>query len=421
MRIGILFRHGKIGGGIYQYFLSIMDSLARCNREDEIFLFHTQNIERLPAYREAGIRTIQLDNGESYSGQLPSAGGLNPAYDAIHNNKRIKFRTKSLTQELRAEISKHNIDMMVYPAPERESFEVGVPYVIAIHDIAHRLLPQFKEFSADGIYEQREYVYTNGINKACVILADSEVGKRQLIDCYNIEPTKIKILPFAASSYLLKEIDAYMMGRLKVSYRLPDRFVFYPAQFWPHKNHENIIRAIFLIKQNKGERFPAVFVGSKQERWDGFERVQRLANQLKIEDLIVYLGYVPSAHMRALYELAIALVMPTFLGPTNIPILEAFAVGCPVIASDISGVKEQLGDAGILVDPNSPEEIAEAIHRVGMDEALRDELIRKGHKKANGWTSSEFSVRFMEIVDSCKKGLEECRPSHSNAFPTLSK
>lgn len=368
-------------------------------------MFHTQDIECLSDYREAGIRTIKLEHIESPSGQVSSGGEIKVRYEAIHNDERITFRTKPVTQELRAEISKHKIDMMVYPAPERESFEVGVPYIMAIHDIAHRLLPQFREFNTDGIYQQREYVYTNGIENARVILADSEVGKQQLIDWYKAEPSKIRALPFVSPSYLSKKIDIDAIGRVRAKYQLPDRFIFYPAQFWPHKNHKNLIRALFFIKKSKGEKIPAVFAGSKQERWDGFESVKGLAKELKIEDLMFYLGYADQKDMRALYDMANALVMPTFLGPTNLPIIEAFALGCPVIASDINGMREQVGEAGILVNPSSPEDIAEAIYQIWTDEEFRNSMAKRGLKKIKEWTAADFHEKLMEIIEDCRERL----------------
>ena len=77
------------------------------------------------------------------------------------------------------------------------------------------------------------------------------------------------------------------------------------------------------------------------------------ARELKVDRQIRHLGYVPANDMAALYANAEALVMPTFFGPTNIPILEAWGLGCPVITSDIRALREQAGDAALLADPNS--------------------------------------------------------------------
>ena len=85
--------------------------------------------------------------------------------------------------------------------------------------------------------------------------------------------------------------------------------------------------------------------------------------------------------MPEFYRRARAMVMPTFFGPTNIPPLEAFALGCPVAVSNIYGIPEQVGDAALLFDPNSVEEIADCIERLWQDDALCASLISKGHAR----------------------------------------
>ena len=87
------------------------------------------------------------------------------------------------------------------------------------------------------------------------------------------------------------------------------------------------------------------------------------ASDLGLESQIRYGGYVPDEDMSGLYAGAVALTMPTFFGPTNIPVLEAWAYGCPVLTSDIRGIREQVGDAGVLVDPRSIESIADGIYQ----------------------------------------------------------
>src|SRR4029453_16568851 len=83
-----------------------------------------------------------------------------------------------------------------------------------------------------------------------------------------------------------------------------------------------------------------------------------VANQIRL------LGYVPNEDMSPLYAQAVALIIPTFFGPTIIPVLEAWAFGCPVLTSDIRGIREQVGDAALLVDPRSIESIADGIYRL---------------------------------------------------------
>jgi glycosyltransferase involved in cell wall biosynthesis len=100
-----------------------------------------------------------------------------------------------------------------------------------------------------------------------------------------------------------------------------------------------------------------------------------------IGNLVRILGYVDDTTMAALYAGAAGVLLPTFFGPTNIPIIEGWAMGIPVLTSDIRGIREQCGDAAILVDPLSTEAITEGIRRLWTDDALREQLVIAGAER----------------------------------------
>jgi glycosyltransferase involved in cell wall biosynthesis len=104
--------------------------------------------------------------------------------------------------------------------------------------------------------------------------------------------------------------------------------------------------------------------------------------------------------MAALYRGALALVMPSFFGPTNLPPVEAFALGCPVITSDLRGAREHFGEAAILVNPRDPGDIARGILRVYKDATLREELIRRGREVASRWSAADYARALVEIFQS---------------------
>src|SRR4029078_10301868 len=120
------------------------------------------------------------------------------------------------------------------------------------------------------------------------------------------------------------------------------------------------------------------------------EYLRTFAAQLNPPVDVAFLGFVPLEDLVALYRGAFALAYVTFFGPENLPPLEAFALGCPVIASDVSGAREQLGDAALFVDPRNPAEIAGAIKQLRDDDTLRASLIDKGRARAERWTATEF-------------------------------
>ena len=131
------------------------------------------------------------------------------------------------------------------------------------------------------------------------------------------------------------------------------------------------------------------------------------AVKLGVKKNIIHLGYVEDNDMSVLYHEAEALVMPTFFGPTNIPILEAWTFGCPVITSDIRGIREQAGDAAFLVNPRSVDSIANGIKEVWEDKNLRNELAKSGKKRLAIFDKDDYNKRLSDIINEAKDKINK--------------
>ena len=147
-----------------------------------------------------------------------------------------------------------------------------------------------------------------------------------------------------------------------------------------------------------------------------FKEVWSLAVQLGLANDVRYLGPVPDQDMAALYTLSAGLVMPTFFGPTNIPPLEAWHFGRPVITSDIRGLREQSGDASLLVDPRSPQALADAMQRLWRDEALGAELAERGRMRLASFSWSSFVEGVAAIL---AEACERVRTGRTPRFPNV--
>jgi glycosyltransferase involved in cell wall biosynthesis len=137
-------------------------------------------------------------------------------------------------------------------------------------------------------------------------------------------------------------------------------FIHYSAQCWAHKNHYNLICAFRLI----ADKYPSlklILTGSDNVN------TAYIINTIKennLEDRIINLGFVPLEELKWLYKHSRGLIMPTLLGPTNMPPLEALALGCPVAVSNMPGHREQLGNNAIYFNPLDIEEIKNAIENI---------------------------------------------------------
>jgi glycosyltransferase involved in cell wall biosynthesis len=151
---------------------------------------------------------------------------------------------------------------------------------------------------------------------------------------------------------------------------------------------------------------PAVFCGSHTgaQRDRHFQLLMDMARQCGVADQIHVLGYVPDDELAALYTGAVALVMPTFFGPTNIPVIEAWALRCPVLTSDLPGTREQAGDAAVLVDPRMVDALTLGIRRLWTDEALRQDLMARGQQRLATYTMADYRQRLGAALQALTTG-----------------
>jgi glycosyltransferase involved in cell wall biosynthesis len=288
---------------------------------------------------------------------------------------------------------------MIYPSPSAKSFLTGIPYITPIHDLQHRINPDFSKECGIEVLQERAYRYKNITKTAQIMFVDSQIGKEDVENFYNVSSDRLLILPTLAQMNHLALKHTTCEDVLK-KYGLKANYLFYPAQLWMHKNHRLIVKALDLLKSKCKITLTAVFTGSKQGEYDN---IVALASRLGVLNQIGFLGYVPDEDMRGLYQAALALVMPTYLGPTNVPVYEAWSAGCPVITSDIRGIREQVGNAGLLVDPDSPTQLADAIYALIHDKQLKKNLISNGYEKLNTYTEKDYAGILLSAMENFKK------------------
>lgn len=415
MRLGFAPVLDRYAGGIYQYSFSIIEALLNVQAGSglDVTLYLDRPVtteDPLPAQWEAVV-TNRTDNTNSVLRRLWSEfpdGRLKQALRAARFRGSQDFSIDSYERRYEgegrqwlSEISRVVPDLMLFAAPDARSLS-GTPFIMAIHDLQHRLQRKWPEVSVGGEWEAREVLFRNAARNARAILVDSSVGREDVLDAYasfGLTEDRVWILPFVPRRFF-SELSRMTVPDVRARFSLPDSFLFYPAQFWPHKNHITIIRALSLMRQ-RGVHPPAVvFSGDVTGplRSSTFAEMKDAADVGGVGDLVTHLDYVADEEMVGLYSEATALIMPTFFGPTNIPVLEAWECGCPVITSGIRGIREQVGDAALLADPESPAELADAIARIITDSELRKELVRRGRERVGQHTQEDFSRTLMSVI-----------------------
>ena len=202
---------------------------------------------------------------------------------------------------------------------------------------------------------------------------------------------KVVVVPFPIpdACYKSLEVPETMPG-------IAQPFVFYPAQFWAHKNHVVLIQALRYLREEKGIKVNCYFVGSDQGNQ---AYVQKRIDESRLDDQIRILGFVDDVTLRYLYKNALALAYVSLLGPNNLPPIEAAALGCPVIISDLPGHREQMREAALFVDATSRKAVGDTVARLLADSHLGKELAEKGVALATKLKGQPYFASILKIID----------------------
>jgi glycosyltransferase involved in cell wall biosynthesis len=403
LRIGVVPYLDGAGGGIYQYSTTMLDGLLSIEPRPDLILFYDRRdgsnseVWRARGYKVMSLwpSTVRWKLGRAV-GRIAGTFGKRPP--GLTPRDRVKVNSA-----LREWLSSSDVDLLIFTSPTTVALDAGLPFVMAVHDLQHRLHPEFPEVSADGEWEFREYLFRNGVERALTILVDSEVGREDVLEIYGelVPRERVRVLPFLPAAIPDPASAAQASPAVRERLGVPDRYLLFPAQFWPHKNHVRVVRAIAQLRSNRGVDVPVVMCGSAGGalRSSVLDAVRRTAAEEGVGDLVTILGYVDDDLMAPLYAGSRGVLLPTFFGPTNIPVLEAWAFGVPLLTSDLRGIREQVGDAAILVDPDSVAAIAEGIRVLWTDEPRRNELVSAGTKRLAEYGRADYLARLSSIVE----------------------
>lgn len=393
-RIGIIFP-SKTAGGVHQYALSIAQSLTTYIHNFDYTIIHYSN-EKPEIFISDEHRQPHYIALEDLNGEGKRALTKTLHYFSLATHNRLFLKTKI------PEIAKRaSIDILIYPTPLTFALPLDTPYIATIPDLMHKYYPHFPEYNKRNILK-RNIIYTYFARHSLLNTVDSDAGARDVEKFLHTPAKKNRVIHYIPANYIYqyKNMTRDEVAETLKHFTLPSKFLFYPAQFWHQKNHVRLIEAIALIKKNKGVCIPLVLVGNATGNYAPvFRSVMNTAEHLGIRETVTHLGYVKNEEIVALYKRATALVAPPFQGPTTLLPLEAMILGTPIITTNIFDLPKQVGNAGLLFNPYSVEDIAEKIYMLWSDENLQKTLLAHGFKREQTLTQKHFAMQWKEVIN----------------------
>ena len=273
------------------------------------------------------------------------------------------------------------------------AFLTSVPSIYQPWDLQHLHLPGF--FSKIEV-RSREEQYRAFCEQAQYVCVQTEWGKRDLIKQYSIDPEKIKVIQWSCISDAFSPSTPAAFSEIVARLGLPETFFFYPAVTWKHKNHEAVIRALWVLRDRHDIRANVCFSGKATE-FKG--ELDRLASKLGVSGQVRYLGFVSPGELHVVYALARALVFPSRFEGFGLPVLEVFRAGLPVLSSSATVLPEVAQDGALYFDPDSPEQIAAHMKAVLVDASLRCSLIDSGRRVMARYSSGRTAAAFQDLYE----------------------
>jgi len=292
-----------------------------------------------------------------------------------------------LTQPERVQFSGIDVFFCPYAGTYPHLF-LRTPFVFTLHDLQERYHPEF--FSRAQRLDRR-LLNRALLRRATAVFCESRFVKADIMRFFGTPERKVRVIALPPmATFSVTPPDSAGAKRFSVS---PDYF-FFPSQFWKHKNHARLLVAFERLARER-PTVDLVLTGRKEYE---YEHLRTWVDTHALSARVHFLGYLPSEDVRALYANARALVMPSLFESISIPVFEAFAIGTPVLCSNVVGLPEQVGDAGLLFDPTDVEAIYRAMRRILDVPELSADLVEKGAARLRAYDRPATARAFFEAL-----------------------
>lgn len=346
--------------GIGRYTKNLLEALSKIDRENEYFLFYPGNISMKPEVGENFHLT-----------QVNSSKGVMWHQFALPN------LAKSCT-----------VDILHSPGNFGLPVRKKCRHVLTIHDlIPIKFKDYLKNFPENQIYQ---FFQKQSAKSADIIIADSENTKKDAVSLLKIPEERIDVIYLAADKRFNINNNPDLQ-KVFSKYSIQAGYLLHLGGIGFNKNTDMVIEAYKKVVDKFPQCPHLVIIGNK--KW----LLRQMTYASNLDAKITFTGYVSDEDLPSLYSGALAFIYPSLYEGFGFPVLEAMASGIPVISSATSSLPEVVGDAGLLVDPENPSDIAEKIFLLINDEKLRNSLREKGTERVSKFSWEQTAGKVLEV------------------------
>ena len=358
-------------GGAKTYLISLVRHLAKIDQKNDYFLFVTplnealfeglgENFKKIPLFLRSDNRPMRL-----FLEQFAI-----PYY-----------------------VRKHKIDVLFSPGNIGTLFP-GCKQVIVVHGplVIRDLRKQYAPKEVPRIYSLfYDIMLPLSLKRAQRVIVVSQSMKEWLLRQVSVPDWKIRVI------YEGVDLSLFSSGAARKVLRIDRPYILFLSTLFRYKNADKAIQAFALVKRRYS--IPHELVIGGRDPGGRVAELRKLAEEQGVVDSVRFLGQVPFELVPSLYKHADIFLYLSTVESFGLPPLEAMACGTPVIGSNRCSVPEVIGNAGLIVDPDNVEEIAEAIWRLLRDQELRNRLVQKGYERVNMFTWDQSAKETLEVFE----------------------
>lgn len=263
--------------------------------------------------------------------------------------------------------------------------------IAVFHDLNFEHFPQ--DFPKIHLWHYKKY-FPKYAKKADRIITVSDFSKKDICECYGINPDKIDVA-YNGANEIFNPVSEDVKIKIRSQYSGGKPYFMFVGSLHPRKNLARLFTAFDIFKKRNDNDIKLVIVGNK--KW-WTEPIKNAYDAMTHKDDVIFVGRLSAEDLHLVTAAALASVYVSYFEGFGIPIVEAFRCDTPVITSNVTSMPEVAADAALLVDPFSVESIAEAMENV-LDEDVRKELIEKGRRRRDDFSWDKAAEKWWKSIE----------------------